>query len=165
MEYNSPFDAEQKSQFDNFELQITAQAQSFLKEAAKWATFIAIMGFIGVGLMVLFSVFFMVSGEALTRMQGMGNTQVSPFPAVIVGIVYLIFSVLYFFPILYLFKFASSLKEALNSNRTDKLTDAFESLKSHYKFIGILIIISIALFVLFFIFGIVAAIAGAAGAY
>ncbi|MES2485120.1 MAG: DUF5362 family protein [Bacteroidota bacterium] len=160
MEYNSPFDAEQKSQFDNFELQITPQAQSFLKETAKWATFLSILGFIWVGLMVLLSVFLIISGDAFARLSGGAG-----FSGAGLGVFYLIFSVANFFPILYLFKFASNLKQALAANRTDKLTDAFENLKSHYKFIGILAIIGISLFVLSIVFGIVAAIAGAASGF
>jgi len=160
MEYTSPFDAEQKSQFDNFELQITSQAQSFLRETSKWVTFLSILGFIWVGLMVLLSVFFMVSGQAFGQLGGAAG-----FSGVGLGVFYLIFSAVYFFPILYLFKFASNLKQALASNRTDKLTDAFENLKSHYKFVGILVIIGISLFVLLMVFGVVAAIAGAASGF
>ncbi|MCR5863586.1 DUF5362 family protein [Flavobacterium sp. J372] len=48
---------------------------------------------------------------------------------------------------LYLFKFASNTKKALNSNNSDSLTDAFENLKSHYKFLGIVMIIVIASYI------------------
>lgn len=163
MDYKSPYD-EQSSQFDNFELHVNAAAQGFLRETAKWATFLSIIGFIGLGFMLLFSVFFMAMGESISRAQAMGGSP-SPISGAFMGVIYLVFAVLYFFPLLYLNRFASKMKNALDSNRTDALTEAFENLKSHYKFVGILTIVGIALFILAFIFAIVAGIGAAAGAY
>lgn len=37
----------------NSNLQLTAQSQSFLKETAKWAYFLSILGFVGIGLLIL----------------------------------------------------------------------------------------------------------------
>ncbi|KOS05202.1 hypothetical protein AM493_03490 [Flavobacterium akiainvivens] len=158
MDYKSPFESEQSSQFDNFELHVNAEAQSFLRETAKWATFLSILGFIGLGFMLLGGIFMMALGSSLA-------TAGSPMSGVVVGLIYLIMAGLYFFPILYLNRFASKIKDALNSNRTDILTEAFGNLKSHYKFVGIATIVGIALFILFFIIGIVAAMGAAAGAY
>ena len=159
MEYNS-FDTDQKSSFDSFELQLTQQSLAFLKEIAKWATFLSIVGFIGLGFMLLAGIFVMAAGSKISEAQAaMG--QASPFPMAAIGFVYLIASVLYFFPIMYLYKFASNTKDALASNNTEKLTAAFSNLKSHYKFLGILTIISIAFVILAFIFGIVAGVAAA----
>jgi uncharacterized protein involved in cysteine biosynthesis len=163
MDYNSPFD-EQKSQFDSFELQLTSQAESFLGETAKWATFLAIVGFIGLGLTLLGGVFFISAGDTISRAQAMQGGAAAPFPMAAMGIFYIITAVITFFPILYLLKFANTMKSALASKSTDKLTEAFENMKSHYKFLGIITIIFIALFILLFIFGIVAAVSAATGA-
>jgi hypothetical protein len=57
---------------------------------------------------------------------------------VVLVVVYIGMAALYFFPILYLFRFATKAQEAVKANDTPTLTTALENLKSHYKFIGIL---------------------------
>ncbi|MCR5863585.1 hypothetical protein LRS05_16360 [Flavobacterium sp. J372] len=59
MEYNSPF--------DSFELQVSAAARDYLKTAAKWAMFLAIIGFIGIAFMVLAGLFVFAAGGALSE--------------------------------------------------------------------------------------------------
>ena len=44
---------ENEKQTENFENQLTTAAVGFLQESAKWSKFMAIIGFIGIGLMVL----------------------------------------------------------------------------------------------------------------
>lgn len=157
MENHSSF-GEQKSSFDSFELQITQQAIEFLKETAKWATFLSIMGFIGLGFMILGGIAISAMGSQIADAQAaMG--QPSPIPMGAMGILYLVMAALYFFPIMYLFKFASNTKDALASNNTERLTAAFGNLKSHYKFVGILTIIFIAIMILAFVLGVAGAVA------
>jgi hypothetical protein len=57
METNSPFE-----QFE--ELRIDRISKEFLAETAKWATFLAILGFIGIGLMVIAALFMLVIGAS-----------------------------------------------------------------------------------------------------
>ena len=71
-------------------------------------------------------------------------------------ITYLVMALLYFMPVLYLFKFSRKMKLALANKNDDILADAFENLKSHYKFIGVLTIIMISLYVLIIGFSLVA---------
>lgn len=141
MEYNSPF--------DSFELQVSSAAADFLRTAAKWAMFLAVLGFICLTLMVLFGLIALAAGsavdaaayEGMEGMEGVGAAaRMSP---MIGGVIYLLGALLYFFPVLYLYKFASNAKEAVNSNSSEKLTASLENLKSHYKFVGIATIISI----------------------
>ena len=49
-------------------------------------------------------------------------------------VMYLLMALLYFFPVMYLFKFSTKLKEALESNNSQVLSESFTNLKSHYKF-------------------------------
>jgi uncharacterized membrane protein len=163
MENNSLFENENKSAFDTFELQFTQQAQGFVRETAKWATFLSIMGFIFIGFMVLGALGMFAMGSTMSSM-GAGSPMgaMGMLGGATMGIMFLLFALLYFFPVLYLYKFASNAKEALNSNNTERLTVAFENLKSHYKFVGILTVIGLAFYVLIFIFSIVAGVAAAA---
>jgi hypothetical protein len=165
MDYKSPFEPEQRSQFDNFELQVNAQAQGFLRETAKWATFISIAVYIFSGLSLLFGLFFLAIGNDIDRAQRqVGGDASMVFSGASMGISYIVFAVMMFIPAVYLGKFAGRMKNALDATRTDMLTDAFEFLKSHYKAAGIVTIISIALTILSIIFLIIAGAAVAAGA-
>ena len=65
------------------------------------------------------------------------------------GLIYVLIGLLYFFPVFYLFKFSSKVRTALATKNTQELDAAFENLKSHYKFIGILMIITLSIYVLF----------------
>lgn len=135
---------ENKSAFESFELQLTQEAQGFLREAAKWAMFLSILGFIGLAFMLLAGLTMFAAGSAL---DSVATGAMAAFPASILGVVYLVMAILYFFPIYYLYKFASSTKQALLNSNTEQLTDSLRNLKSHYKFIGIITIIVIASYI------------------
>ena len=134
------------------ELHLTSAAKGFLKETAKWCFFLSILGFIGMGLMVIFSFF---AATIFALMPEMPETQDMPFNmGTFLTIIYLSIAAIYFFPVLYLFKFSTKLKTALKTKDDDQLATAFEKLKSHYKFIGVFAIITISIYVLLFIVGI-----------
>ncbi len=111
-----------------------------LEEARKWAMFLAILGFIGVGILVLVALF---SGTALAII---GDDFISPAIGIGIGILYLLIAVLYFFPIYYLFNFSSRAKQAVKESDSKSLTESMHFLKSHYKFTGIMIIVMLALY-------------------
>ncbi len=56
-------------------------------------------------------------------------------------LLYLAFAVLYYFPISYLYQFSENTKKAIENNDNNAIRDAFEFLKSHYKFMGIMMVI------------------------
>ena len=147
---------ENSSPFDSFELQLTVAAQGFLRETAKWARFLSIIGFIAMFFLLLAGLFFMAAGSAMgSETAGMGA--MAAFPGSILGIIYIVMAILYFFPFYYLYKFASKTKSAFAGNDTVQLTEGFENLKSHYKFMGILTIVMIVLYIVAIIGGIAAA--------
>ena len=148
---------EQNSAFDSFELQLTDQAKSFLKEIGKWAMFLSIVGFIFMGLFVLLALLMFSMGSAMGSIGGAG---IGAFGAA-GGLVYLIMALIYFFPIRYLYMFASKIKAAFNNSNSQQMTDALENLKSHYKYIGIMMIIVLSFYALAIVIGIVAAIGAA----
>ncbi len=123
------------------------QIKKFILEMAKWAKFLAILGYIALGLAVLGII------SILTFTAGMGGGSVGATESLIF-IAYFVVLLLYFLPIHYLYKAASRLKRGLESNEETTVTSGFESLKAHYKFIGIFTIVLISLYLL-------AAVAGA----
>src|SRR5690554_3072551 len=144
---------EEKSAFETFELNLPPAILGFLKETSTWTYFLSILGFIGIGLMILGGLFFSL---ALNLMPG-GN----PYAGLGVdmsyfGMIYVVIALFYFFPVLYLFNFSRKMKSALSSNNNEELTSAFSNLKSHYKFIGIFTIVIISIYVLIFVFAMIA---------
>lgn len=135
------------------ELKLTTNAKHFLRETAKWCFFLSILGFIGIGFLVLLAIF------STTIFNTMQQVQPQLYPenlGVILAVVYLISAILSFFPVYYLLQFSNKLKRALQSKNDVVLEKAFEMLKSHYKFIGVFTIITLSLYVLV----IIASIAG-----
>ncbi len=145
--------------FQREELRLNETSIGFLRETAKWAYFLSIMGFIGIAFIVLMA-FFMGSIMGSVGAIG-GDTEIGMMGGFIT-VIYLLIAVLYFFPVLYLFKFASRMKHAVHSNNTDVMTSAFENLKSHYKFMGILTIVMISIYILVILFAILGGAAMAA---
>lgn len=128
--------------FSDFEeLKISEASKSFLLETTKWAKFLAILGFVGLGLMVIGAFFIIALGSSL---RGAGGAPV------IMGVVYLLVAVLYFFPTYYLYNFSVKMKKAILEIDQNNADSGFENLKSMFKFMGILAIVMISFYVLFF---------------
>ncbi|BDD10681.1 hypothetical protein FUAX_31130 [Fulvitalea axinellae] len=129
----------------------------FLKTTAKWAKFLSIVGFVGVAFMVLVAFFAGTIFGMLGTFGGQEAEALGTLGAVgggVMTVMYLAFAALYFFPVLFLFKFASNLQKALKTHNQIALTEAFSNLKKHYTFIGVLTAILVGIYGLFFVFAI-----------
>lgn len=124
----------------NFSL--SPQAISFLTQTRKWVNFLAILGFIAIGLMVISGLFFGTMMGAMMGQTGMTAAGGSAF----FGVFYIILALIYFFPVMYLYKFGTKLKTALANRDSKSLEQSFENLKSHYKFVGIVAIIGLSFY-------------------
>ena len=122
-------------------LVIDWRSKEFLKETAKWTKFLAILGFVGIGFMVLGSLVMLFAPSSL-----MSNGDFPFGGKIFMMLLYLAFAVLYYFPISYLYQFSENTKKAIENNDNNAIRDAFEFLKSHYKFMGILTIILLAFY-------------------
>lgn len=142
------------------ELHLNDSAKGFLRETAKWAYFLSILGYIMVGFIVVAAIF---AGAIFTTIGHMMPVeQMGMFSSafgIIMTVVYLLIAALYFFPIYYLNKFSSNLKRAIKNKDSLTLANSFEYLKSHYKYIGIMAVVTLSFYVLFIIGAIVVALA------
>jgi hypothetical protein len=126
-------------------MDFSAQSVVYLNETRKWTIFLSILGFIFLGLMVIMAIF------AGTFFSSMSGGMAPAGTGIFLSIIYLLMAVLYFFPILYLYKFSVHSKRAIYGESTDELTLAFKNLKSHYKFMGILTIVLLSIYLLAFL--------------
>lgn len=126
------------------QLTLTSASKIFLKETAKWAFFLSIMGFIMIAFMLVLAIFSnTIFGMAAAMQPGVPENI-----GMIMTITYLILGLIYFFPVYYLMQFSNKMKKAIATKNDETLAKAFEMLKSHYKFIGVFTIITISLYVL-----------------
>lgn len=131
-------------------LSFTETAKRFLSEAGKWGKFISIVGFVAVGILAIFGLF---AGVFFSNLPGYEEL---PFPSAFFSVVYIGIAALYFFPILYLYRFSAKIRHALNLNDQAILEYALQNLKSHYKFIAILMIVMLGIYALALVFAIIA---------
>ncbi len=129
-------------------LVIDWRSKEFLKETAKWTKFLAILGFVGIGLMVLGSLVMLFAPSSL-----MSNGDFPFGGKIFMMLLYLAFAVLYYFPISYLYQFSENTKKAIENNDNNAIRDAFEFLKSQYKFMGILTIILLSFYAIMIFIG------------
>lgn len=133
-----------------FELQIDTVANAHLSSTAKWAKFISIVGFVMSALFVLVAIF---AKSFFSSILAGGYINSSVFT-----VTYLIIALLFFLPNLFLFNYSSKMLHALAGNDQESLAGSFAQLKAYFKFIGILMIICIAMYALAFLLGIMGAI-------
>lgn len=132
---------------------LTSKSKNFLKEIANWSFFFSILGFLSILFFIVVAILvgtvYAPMLDMLTMQQGVTGS------GLYVMILYLVIALLYFMPVLYLFKFSRKMKEALATKSDETLAEAFGYLKSHFKFIGVMTIIVISLYILLFVFSIV----------
>jgi tellurite resistance protein TehA-like permease len=81
--------------------------------------------------------------------------QANGLSTVIMGLFYILMAVIYFFPAVYLYRFATASADAIEKLNEDTLEEGLENLKSLFRFTGILMIIMFSLYAI----GIIAVIA------
>lgn len=137
----------------NTALELTTTSKAFLYEATKWARFIAIVGFVFIGLIVLIA---LVMALALSAMPLPGLGVSGGF----IALFYMILAAVYFFPVLYLFRFGTKTQDALERMDSIELENGIKNLKANFKFVGIMLIVSIVLYILIIILAIFTSTAG-----
>jgi hypothetical protein len=131
-------------------LGIDANSKDHLTEAARWAKFLAIVGFVVCGLVVILGIF---AGSIFNTMVGrMGEGDFSGMDmsglGAMMSVFYIGFALLYFFPCLFLFRFANQMKTAFLTYEQETLNQSFQNLKKMFRFVGVLTIIVLCLYAL-----------------
>ena len=125
-----------------FDLQIDQPVSSYLSETAKWAKFLAIVGFVMCGIFAIIGIF---AGSFMAKAFGSIGSD-SGYRGILVTLIYIGGAAIYFLPCLFLFHFANKMLKALRQNDQFYLTASFKNLKSCYKYMGILMIIVLSLY-------------------
>ena len=133
-----------------------------LKQASPWLRFIGILGFISAGLTALsggFSFMFVpLMRQVWNEIPGFESFS-GVFGALFGGGMAVIFAgsgVLIFFPSLFVFRFGSRIRSYLKTGSDQDLEQAFKNNKALWKFVGIICIVSLAIYPLAIVGGIIA---------
>jgi hypothetical protein len=145
---------EPTAQSNLFELQIDHNSTQYLRDAARWGQFLAVVGFIFIGLFVVAAIIFATVLSNAFNSMGSASAAMS---GGIIAVVCIIYALIYFFPCLYLYNFSSRMQVALRSNDQDQLNISFRNLRALYRFLGILLIIGLGLWVLAIIISVIGA--------
>jgi hypothetical protein len=122
----------------NLELNDTLNA--YFLEIGKWSRFLGIVGYVGVGLLVL------ISFTTPYFIKLSGASELAKIPSTTLSTVYFILAGVYFYPVNYLYKFGTQIKISLNNNDETTFLSAVKNLKSHYKFIGVFTLVLVSLY-------------------
>jgi hypothetical protein len=126
-------------------LELTERIKNYLLETAKWGKFIAIFGYIGMGLMAVIGLIMLFGRFPYSNNN---NSAFSGVPLGFMGFMYLVIAGVYYFPTTFLYKFATKIKNALLYTDQDDLTSSFHYLSKLFMFIGIVTIIALAIYAL-----------------
>ena len=138
---------------------LTENMVYYLRRASPWLRFIGICGFISLGLTVLT---ILIIGFGLRNMIP-DTPELAPLRAMGPGmsLLYILFLALYFFPVLFLFRFGKYLKSYIFTGDSRDLEEAFKNNKSLWTFVGVLMIIGLSFMALILLIVIISAIFGA----
>jgi hypothetical protein len=145
---NDPYQPPRATDYGNTQAggEVPAEAVEALRETRPWVTLIAVMGFIGAGLMVLLGLAMMAMGKGLGR----------GIPASL-GFVYVIIAALYVLPSVLLLRYSSSIGRLLEGAGTPALVDALRNQKAFWRAVGIMTLVFIGIMALSFFGGLAGA--------
>ncbi|MGZ8537927.1 MAG: DUF5362 family protein [Flavisolibacter sp.] len=138
-----------------FTLNIDPVTKTNLNSVANWARFLAIIGFLVLLLALVGSILTLtiysdyIIGSSSEDAYGQQLASNLRWATAIGGIVTIAIG---YFPCLFLFKFANSMKKALQANSQEDLNRSFTLLKIYFRFLGLVIMILIIIYSLTFIF-------------
>jgi len=130
----------------NVELpQLTPQSVNFILKAAKWGKFLAILGYIISGLLIVGGI---SMSFILNKVSGSEDVVPlnMPFSPVLLSILYIILAAIYLIPVIFLNKFSNNAIKAVNLSSTEKMTTSLRNLKNLFVFIGVSTIVILALY-------------------
>ena len=127
--------------------QLTAESITYLLKAAKWGKFLAILGFIVSGLLIVGGIAMSFILNKVAGSEEMVPLNL-PFSTVFLSIIYIIVAGIYLIPVIFLNTFSNNAIKAVNLSSTEKMTTSLRNLKNLFVFIGISTIVILALYTL-----------------
>ncbi len=128
---------EQSSKFE-----ISESARSYLKQTTTWTLFFSVLGFIFIGLTFIAAIALPIVFSALE------NGNMPAISGTVLGGVYFVMGLIYVFPVIYLYRFSTKMRSALDNSNGTNFDIALKNFKSHFKFMGIFTIAFVGIYIL-----------------
>ena len=133
---------EENSTIQKTEVTLTQNSLNYLSEIGKWSMFFAVLGFIGIALMIIVGFF------AGTIFSALPASSEMPIPGFLFGLIYIVLGGVYYLPMKYLYNLASKISTGVRKKDEAILEESLMNLKAHYKFMGIMYIAIFSLYIL-----------------
>jgi len=127
---------------DIFHLEVDEIAKSTMLEMSRWTKFMAILGFIAIGIFIVFAFFLVLGASSLP----MYNSTFTSLNSIGIAIYFVVVAALEFYPIYALIKYSTNIKSALHTANQEQFNTALKYLKNMFKYMGIMAIIALAFY-------------------
>jgi hypothetical protein len=128
--------------------QLTSESVAYLLKAAKWGKFLAILGFIITGLMVIAGI---MMSFVLNMVQDEMVPLNMPFSPKLLSVFYIVIAGVYLIPVIFLNSFSNNAIKAVKRSSTENMTTSIRNLKNLFVFIGISTVVILALYIVILI--------------
>ncbi len=134
-------------------LQVDEHARYYLLQTARWTKFLAITAIVLFSIMLMFIVVtvLFLSGAEGSAAGYQTQGQMNPMLSIAFALIAL---VLYVYPIYTLLKFSGLVKAGIEAEDQEQFNDALKNLFRMFRFLGVMVIITIIFYVLAFLFGV-----------
>ena len=136
------------------ELQVDSVASAHLKETARWAKFLAIVGLVLSFMLLLLGLFANVFMSSMYKGIQSVNPEADVMGRGVLTVMCFVGAAIYFFLSLFLLRFAGKMKQALLTTDQESFNVSLMNLKFVYRIMGIIVIIYLAFIALLFLIGI-----------
>jgi TRAP-type C4-dicarboxylate transport system permease small subunit len=133
----------------NKRLEVNIEGYSYLLTITKWSKFLAIVGFVTIGIILLVMIGMSIGVGALGDAFG---SELNDGLGIFLMVFYIIILGLYIYPVWHLYKFSQLGRQGLENNDGDLLNLGFKHLKNCFVFIGWITLILLILYGLIFLF-------------
>ncbi len=128
-----------------FGMQVDHLSTVYLRGAARWARFLAVVGFIFCGLSLVTAILFASVFPNLFSSLGSGGLGRS---GAWLGAVFACISLLNFIPCFHLYHFGYRMRLALDNNDQEQLNSSFRNMRSFYRLVGVMMIVCMGIWLL-----------------
>lgn len=136
------------------QIMFTPTAMEMLRQTKPWVRFMGVLLFVITGLIVAGALVMLFVGVVGAASSPRGGAAVMG-ASVGVALVYLLMGALYFFPALFLNRYASHINTLLSTRREDALEAALAAQKTFWRYVGIVVLVVLGLYVLILVAAIV----------
>jgi hypothetical protein len=142
---------------------VTQGVVSQLARTKGWVRFLGVLGLIGAGLMMLVGFGVLAAGSTFQKMFASQAGMPGSGFFFALGIGYLLFGLLFFYPSLKLNSYASAIGSLIYTGRSEDLEAAIEHQRAYWKFVGVILVLMLLFSVAMIGVGVVAATAVGGG--